>query len=434
MRVSMQAYKAIVKRQLFDWSFSAPFRTTVSLGLYAGYLLRGGKGRGASFPLLLQAHRYAPGKFGTSHYAKLIKKYLHSWLTVSVPTIRGTLSEGKMRSFRARTLVLKPPRFEGGSLAECGVLFTKTFGELAILVDLPRLLEHYRLVIEPGWSGYADPVLLQYCRFKQHPIIVCSPEKTDYDFLQQLGSNLIPVRFGASDWVNPEVFHPINSLEKRYDAVMVAGWAVYKRHHALFRALQRLRHSDIKVALLGFEWEGSRSEIELLIDCYGVRNHLDIYQSLPPSEVNRILNQSKVNLILTLREGANKSIFEGFFADVPGIVLKNNIGINKDYINEFTGRLIEERELPQVLMCFQEHYRDFHPREWAMQNISPQATTAKLNAILQDIARERGEPWTRDIVAKTNCPDPKYYPDASVAEGFPTVDDILRQYGSNNKQ
>ena len=434
MRVSMQAYKAIVKRQLFDWSFSAPFRTTVSLGLYAGYLLRGGKGRGASFPLLLQAHRYAPGKFGTSHYAKLIKKYLHSWLTVSVPTIRGTLSEGKMRSFRARTLVLKPPRFEGGSLAECGVLFTKTFGELAILVDLPRLLEHYRLVIEPGWSGYADPVLLQYCRFKQHPIIVCSPEKTDYDFLQQLGSNLIPVRFGASDWVNPEVFHPINSLEKRYDAVMVAGWAVYKRHHALFRALQRLRHSDIKVALLGFEWEGSRSEIELLIDCYGVRNHLYIYQSLPPSEVNQILNQSKVNLILTLREGANKSIFEGFFADVPGIVLKNNIGINKDYINEFTGRLIEERELPQVLICFREHYRDFHPREWAMQNISPQATTAKLNAILQDIARERGEPWTRDIVAKTNCPDPKYYPDASVAEGFPTVDDILRQYGSNNKQ
>jgi hypothetical protein len=85
-------------------------------------------------------------------------------------------------------------------------------------------------------------------------------------------------------------------------------------------------------------------------------------------------------------------------------------------------------------MWFRERYRDFHPRDWAMRHISPQATTAKLNTVLQDIARERGEPWTRDIVPKTNCPDPMYYPDTSVAEGFPTVDDILRQYGSNNKQ
>jgi len=427
--VSVQAYKAVVKRQLFDWSFWPPLRAIASAGLYGRYWLKGGGGREASFPLLLQAHRYAAGRWGTSHYCKLIKRYLHSWLAVSAPMLRGALSQGKMRSFRSRTLVLKPPRFEGDSVAEPGVLFTKTFGELAMLVDLPRLLAHYRLVIEPGWSGYADPVLLYYCRFETHPIIVCAPERTDYEFLQQLGSNLIPVLFGASDWVNPEVFYPIGGMEKRYDAVMVAGWAVYKRHHALFRALQRLRHTDIRVALLGFEWEGSRSEIELLIDYYGTRNHLDIYQSLPPPEVNRILNQSKVNLILTLREGANKSIFEGFFADVPGIVLRNNIGINKDYINESTGRLIEERELPEVLLWFREHYRDFHPREWAIRHISPQATTAKLNAVLRDIAQQRGEPWTRDIVAKTNCPHPMYYPDGSVAEGFPTIDDILRQYG-----
>ncbi len=116
----------------------------------------------------------------------------------------------------------------------------------------------------------------------------------------------------------------------------------------------------------------------MLIDLYGVRKHLDIYQSLPPPEVNRVLNQSKVNLILSLREGANKSVFEGFFADVLGIVLRHNIGINKSHINEYTGRLIDERELPQVLLWFREHYRDFRPREWAMQNISPHATTAKL--------------------------------------------------------
>lgn len=424
----MRAYAALLKRKLFDCSFHPAVRWGIAAALYMRYLLHGGGAKSKSFPYLLSAHRYAAGKAGSWLYEKQIATHLPAWLKHNLPLRRLPLSEGKMRSFRARTLVLKPPSREGDATVERGVLFTKTFWELAVLTDLGRLLRDYWLVIEPGWSGYADAHLLYYCRF-EHPIIVCAPEATDYEFLQRLHTNLIPVHIGAGDWANPEIFHPIEGMQKRYDAVMVAGWAVYKRHHALFRALKHLRHTDVKVAIVGFEWEGSREEIETLIDLYGVRKHLDIYQDLAPHEVNVILNQSKVNLILTLREGANKSIFEGFFADVPGIVLRNNIGINKSYINEYTGRLINERELPQILLWFREHYRDFRPREWAMQNISPQATTAKLNAILREIACEHGEPWTRDIVAKSNCPNPTYYPDSSVAAGFPTVDDILAQYG-----
>jgi len=424
----MQAYSALLKRKLFDWSFHPIVRWGWAAQLYVRYLLHGGGAKPQSFPYLLSAHRHAAGRMGSRLYEKQIAKGLPDWLKHDLPTRRYPLSEAKMRSFRARTLVLKPPRTEGHRVVERGVLFTKTFWELAVLTDVETLLKHYWLVIEPGWSGYADTHLLYYCRFEQ-PVIVCSPEVTDYRFLQRLHTNLIPISIGASDWAHPEIFHPIEGVEKVYDAVMVAGWAVYKRHHALFRALKHLRHTDVKVAIVGFEWEGSRDEIECLIDLYGVRKHLDIYQSLPPHEVNVILNQSKVNLILTLREGANKSIFEGFFANVPGIVLRHNIGINKSHINEYTGKLIHERELPQMLLWFREHYRDFQPREWAMRNISPQATTQKLNAILREIALEHGEPWTRDIVAKSNCPNPTYYPDETVAQGFPTVDDILSQYG-----
>lgn len=427
----MRAYSALLKRKLFDGSFHPAVRWGVAAALYVRYLLRGGGAKPRSFPYLLSAHRYAAGKAGSRLYEKQIAANLFAWLGHNLPERRLPLSEGQMRSFRARTLVLKPPRVERDSTVERGVLFTKTFWELAVLTDLDRLLRDYWLVIEPGWSGYADAHLLYYCRFQQ-PIVVCAPEITDYEFLQRLNTNLVPVSIGASDWAHPEIFHPIEGVQKVYDAVMVAGWAVYKRHHALFRALKHLRYTDIKVAIVGFEWKGSREEIEQLIDLYGVREHLDVYQSLSPQQVNEILNQSKVNLILTLREGANKSIFEGFFANVPGIVLRNNVGINKSYINDYTGRLIDEKELPQVLLWFREHYRDFRPREWAMQNISPQATTKKLNAILQEIAREQGELWTRDIVAKSNCPDPTYYPDSSVAVGFPTVDDILRQYGRSS--
>lgn len=428
----MLAYSAFLKRKLFDWSFHPAVRTGIAAGLYVCYLIYGDAAKPMSFPWLLRAQRHVAGRFGSRAYERQIARKMSIWLKSELPPMQLPLPDSKMRSFRARTLILKPPRQQGGKTVERGVLFTKTAWELAVLTKLERLLQDYWLVIEPGWSGYADEHLLQYCRFS-HPVVVCSPEITDYQFLQRLKTNLVPVSIGASDWAHPEIFHPIEGVHKVYDAVMVAGWAIYKRHHVLFRALKHLRRTSIKVAIVGFEWEGSREEIEQLIDLYGVRKHLDIYQSLSPQEVNVILNRSKVNLILTLREGANKSIFEGFFANVPGIILRNNIGINKTHINDLTGKLIQEKELPQVLLWFREHYREFRPREWALRNISPQASTQKLNAILRDIAYEHGEPWTRDIVAKSNCPNPTYYPDSSVALGFPTVDDILNQYGRSSE-
>lgn len=422
-------YRALLKRKLFDWSFHPAVRWTVAAGLYGAYLLSGADGRTRSFRYLLAAHRYAAGQRASQVYQRQIRRNLYRWLQAAQVSSVGGLTEGQIRSFHRRTLVLKPPRFENGQMAEKGVLFTKTHWELARLCRMESLLEHYTLVIEPGWSGYADPHILYFCRFAEHPIVVCAPEITDYELLKHLDTNLIPVQFGASDWVNPRVFRPLEGVPKEFDGVMVAGWGVYKRHHALFRALRAIREDTYRFALVGEEWKGVRSEIEGLIDLYGVRRKVIIFQHLSPEGVNEVLNRSKVNLILTLREGANKSIFEGFFADVPGVVLRNNIGINKSYINQHTGMLIEERDLPQVLVWFRDNYRQFHPREWAMQNIAPEVTTAKLNAVLRELAGKRGEPWTRDIVAKTNCPDPTYYPGPSVAEGFPTVEDILQKYG-----
>ena len=426
----MHAYRALLKRKLFDWSFHPAVRWTVSAALFAGYLLRGGDGKPSAYRLLLKAHRYAARQGLGLLYERAVQRHLPYWLSL-LPALPSpaSLTDGQRRSFHRRTLVLKAPRLAGDEVLEKGVLFTKTGWELMLLTDVERVLEHYTLVVEPGWSGYADPNLLRLCAYRQHDIVVCSPEPSDFDFLASLNCNLIPVRLGASDWVNPTVFRPLERVAKEYDAVLVAGWGVYKRHHALFAALRRIRQLDYKVALVGEEWKGTRAEIDALIDLYGVRDRLVIYQSLSPSEVNEVLNRSRVNLILTLREGANKSIFEGFFANVPGIVLANNIGINKNHINEQTGRLISERQLPEALLWFRSNYQRFQPREWALAHISPEVSTAKLNEFLRELALKRGETWTRDIVAKTNCPDPVYYPDERVAEGLPTVDDLLKQYG-----
>jgi hypothetical protein len=47
--------------------------------------------------------------------------------------------------------------------------------------------------------------------------------------------------------------------------------------------------------------------------------------------------------------------------------------------------------------------------EWALKNISCTVTTEKLNNYLKYRAIACGEPWTKDIVVKTNSPELKYY-------------------------
>jgi len=422
----MVLYRALLQRKAFDWSFSPLVRSAVVYGSYVGYLLAGSGSNPRAFARLLNAHRYTAGKGIAAFLRQQIKMGLEKWMHYRH---KITPLEAPSNGFRRRILVLKPPRKVNDRCVEKGVLLVAGHhGELYRLVDVERLTRDYYLVFEPGWSGYASEDILHYCLFKDCPIVIMCPELDDYEFIKYLDTNLIPVRFGASDWVDPRIFRPIEGFDKDFDAVMVAVWGKYKRHHVLFHALRGIRRSGARVALAGMPWQGTREEIEMLVDYYEVGSHVTIFENLSPVEVNEVLNRSKVNMILSLREGANRSIFEGFFADVPGIVLRRNIGINKDYINQYTGKLVEENELAQALLWFREHWKDFSPRVWALANISPEVTTAKLNHLLKGIAESRGELWTTDIVAKCNSPEPTYYPDPSVAKDFPTINDILADY------
>ncbi len=320
-------------------------------------------------------------------------------------------------------------------MVEKGVLLlthSLSFQFFCYCTDVHSVLEHYTLILEPGWSGYTDPAILYFTRFKEQPIIVMAPEKRDYDFLKALGTNLIPVSFGSSNWVHPSIFRPLKDQEKKYDAVYVGSWLKFKRHHVLFKVLHELRDISFQVALVSLLVE-NREEIELLIDAYGVRENVTLFEQISPEEVNRILNQSKVNLLLSLQEGGNRALFEGFFAGVPGLALKNNIGIPKDYFNSQIGKLIKEKDLKSELLYFREHWNEFNPRPWAEANITPEITTAKLNELLKRLAYQRGEEWTQDLVAKCNLPELEYYPNESVGHGLPTYEDILVRYARSTR-
>jgi glycosyltransferase involved in cell wall biosynthesis len=403
--------------------------------------------RSRSFYALLNTYRYLfkihPYNARVSRLHRAITKVIGRDISTEGPAYFKLMEDKNffkqdLRFFMKQGgIVLKTPHFIGNRAVEKGALLLKYKESIRLFrnsADLPSVLQHYVLVLEPSWSGFTNPEILYFTQFKDQSIIVMAPEKRDYDFLQTLGTNLIPVNFGSSDWVNPSIFHPFKDQGKRYDAVMVARWGIYKRHHVLFRVLRELRDPSFKVALVADPWPANRKEIEKLIDFYSVHENIDIFENLKAEEVNKIMNQSKINLLLSLQEGGNRSLFEGFFAGVPGLALENNIGIPKDYFTPQTGKLIKEKDLKSELLYFREHWTDFNPRAWAEANITPEITTAKLNEILKRLAYQRGEEWTQDLVAKCNCPNLMYYPNGSFGREMPSYEDILGQYSLLKKE
>lgn len=301
--------------------------------------------------------------------------------------------------------VKEPHGNEKGALI---VKFTAIFAMLRTHYDLAGLLRDYYFILEPSYSGYCTPEILGFLDYKNSAVIVQAAEKMDYEFLQRLDSNLIPIEMGSSNWVDDRVFCDLK-LPKEYDCIMVALWGDIKRHYLLFDALRKIDDPGFRVCLVGRPWGRRLHEMEELAEFYGVRKNIDFFEKLKPHEVNVMLNKAKVNLLLTLKEGANKSIFEGFFANVPGLVLKENVGVNKSYLNEQTGRLVPQKELAETLLWFRENYSRFRSREWALGHISPTVSKSLLEAKLKDISIDRGEPWSRPIVSKVNRPECEYY-------------------------
>ena len=93
------------------------------------------------------------------------------------------------------------------------------------------------------------------------------------------------------------------------------------------------------------------------------------------------------------------------FLDVPAICISENIGVNKSYINEFTGLLISDSFLEDALISMRENWISYRPRAWALKNISPNATTAKLANLLE---LKFGAICNSTLSVKSNNPEVEY--------------------------
>lgn len=323
-----------------------------------------------------------------------------------------------------RAIVLSMPRQRQGRLQR-GVLlikFTETFRFFFHLVDIPALLRFFRIVLEPSWSGYCLPEILFWTRFED-PILVMASEQLDRDFLIGLQSNLVPISIGAGDWVDHRAFRPLGA-ERCYDVAYVANLTPIKRVHVLLSALRRAAKKGVtlRAVLVLSSWGSHKAIFEELIDFYEVRSQVAVQMNLDHAAINEWLGRSRVSVLLSKKEGSNKTLFESMFADTPVLLLRDNVGVNKDYINEHTGRLVSEHELCDALISFSRgEYRDFSPRQWALANIAPEISTRKLEEALRRL--DAGD-VALPLLVKVNSPEATYMNPAE-AIAVPAVHEIL---------
>jgi glycosyltransferase involved in cell wall biosynthesis len=240
-------------------------------------------------------------------------------------------------------------------------------------------------------------------------------------FLKQCPATLIPVPSAGNWWVDPELYRPLPDAKQDADLVMVAAWADFKRHWAFFAALGKLRQEGrvLKTLLAGYPSGLTMQEIADLASYFGIRDQIELYEWLPPEEVNRLVNRAKVNVLWSRREGFNRAVVEGMFAGLPFVMRKgHNYGDPQAHVNAQTGCYATEEELPRVLVEMVDHPEKYSPREWAMANMTCLHGTKILNESIRGEALRRGEPWTEDLVGHVSVLHGNKYLNPGDAERF----------------
>ena len=407
-----------------------PLREVAGRGLYAAaWALRAAGRASDGYKLLMRTH--------SGNFSEAIDRRIEMDLRDATARERRGEATGlwstydrviaaAVTSFRARPtrlvgsrlLVAKPWR-----LGERGVLYVDysyVFASLAGLFDLREIAGRYHLVLEPSWSGVCAPEILLYSRLDR-PVFVETIEPRDHRVLATLHTNLRPVPVAANYWVDYRSIEPLPEGRRDIDVIMVAAWTGIKRHWRFFRTLAALRRRGhrLRVALVGYRYDKTIDDIREQASYFGIGDQVELFERLSQDDVSALLARSKVHVLWSRRECANRAIIEAMLADVPVIVRSGlTFGFKYPYINEQTGRFVDEAALGDAILEMIECRASYSPRRWVLEHMTCQHATAAVEASIRMAATAGGEPWTSGLVVKTSTLDTQKYWDESDRERF----------------
>ncbi|WP_421842847.1 glycosyltransferase [Marinobacter algicola] len=312
-----------------------------------------------------------------------------------------------------RTIVLSAPYTDKSGAFRKGVMlltFSHTFSFFIKHDNWDRLNQNFAFILEPSWAGYADPDILAFAQAAEHCVIQASEIK-DRILINTIFPEVPCIDTGASNWIDDRFFYfdkDCSVESKEFDAIYVANLNPIKRVYRAIDAVKEAKKlkSDIKVAIVCAGWgSGSYDELRSHIAYRGVVDNLTLFEGMAQDKLLDLVLRSKCSILLSLKEGSNRVLFESMFLDVPVICISENVGVNKSYINSQTGILIPDKLVDKALCFMVDNYTKFSPRRWAMRSISPEVTTKSLSELLEGYY---GVDLNCKLEIKVNSPEVQY--------------------------
>ncbi|MEX0902947.1 MAG: glycosyltransferase [Pseudohongiellaceae bacterium] len=349
----------------------------------------------------------ATRRLTTPSLQKLGQRLLRPWLSPDnaehwrrerirwEPYVRR-INDGKGEQTLTTSLLLKEP----GENGEKGVLYCSFEYNWMKLLSHPgvrHFFNDYLLVGASSWSPTDHGVLANLCGLSEDPVYVGISNISDIRQYAMFVPGIFPLPILACDWLDPADFRPKPRDQRDIDILMVSHFAPWKRHWLLFEALSEMPE-DLRVVLIGRNVPG-RTEKELRNEAraFGVRQELTIYRNLEIDEVMRHQCNAKVAVALSKREGSCVAVTEALFADTPVVMMNDAHVGSRAYIKEYTGRVTSRRALARTLTEMIRASANYAPGNWAIEHISAQASSNKLNELLKQHSLGKGKPWTCDI-------------------------------------
>lgn len=310
----------------------------------------------------------------------------------------------------SRSIVLKAPAAHG----EKGILlltFEYNWARLLLGTDdeqLSWITEHFHIVLSSSSSptNYAA-LSLALSRIPGTVFVqACNPDECER--IEGFHPRLKCLPVMPCDWLMPDLYQPRPMAERTRDIMMVAFWGPVKRHWEFFDMLTKLPAS-LRVTMVG-QSDGVRNKDDMIRIArdLGVKQELEVHQSIPIEQVAELQCDAKVSVIMTRREGCCVAAVESLFAG-SALAMRADAHIGPlAYINEQTGMLLRPGRVAKDMATLLERAPSLRPQDWASQNVSCFRSQEKLNAYFKQVDTQENRPWTGGIVLPIWRPHPTF--------------------------
>lgn len=379
--------------------------------IFTGVFMRVLGIKSAGLKLILKGRRVSNVAWANSIIGNIV--YRGTDTNSEMFELLGDAPDDPIEGFADWLLILKLPVLVDSKLVEKGAIifkFSEMFAPAFLLLNVRLLSRYFRIILEPSSVGYSLPEILIWETLNPEKVIVLSPYQDDFQFLSTITNYLVPMTLGPADWVDTTRFHKVSGKNKIYDAIYVANFNPIKRVERFIQAIVRVSRvrPDYNAAIVFADHGAAKKEVLEILEYAKKYASIEVFNNLEQDSINGLFNESKVNILVSLREGSNKGLAEGLFSGTPALLIKENVGGNHLHINKMTGRVIPDAELEKTLIWFADHHDEFAPQEWAMKHIAPPVSANILSKKIKSIELLEGRQWTKELFAKVNRPELGY--------------------------